>query len=126
MKSIAKLFVLFFILSSSLYAQDYVIEDDGLTDSLKKTLTIIPFQNNYYRSEIDRALALNEKIDFNQLRDRLRNELDRQLYVALQEDFDIISFLKDDTEEDRELLNYIFQQLVSIPKLKVVKLLIAD
>ena len=99
--------------SSSLYAQDYVIEDGGIKDSIKKILTIVPFQNNYYRSEIDRALALNEKIDFNQLRNRLRNELDRQLFVVLQEDYEIISFLKDDTEEDRELLNYIFYSTAS-------------
>ncbi len=108
MRSLTGLFFLFFALSSTLHAQDYVIENDGLNDSIKKVLTIIPFQNNYYRSEIDRSLASNEKIDFNQLRDRMRNELDRQLFVALQEEFDIISFLKDDTEEDRELLNYVF------------------
>ena len=113
MKSIAGLFVVFFLFSASLFSQDYVIEDDGLTDSIKKVLTIIPFQNNYYRSEIDRSLALNEEINFNTLRDRLRNELDRQLYVVLQEDFDIVSFLKDDTEEDRELLNYIFYSTAS-------------
>ncbi len=113
MRSIAGLFVFLFMFSSSLFAQDFVIEDDGLSDSIKKVLTIIPFQNNYYRSEIDRALALNEKINFDQLRDRLRNELDRQLYVALQEDYDIVSFLKDDTEEDRELLNYIFYSTAS-------------
>jgi hypothetical protein len=112
MKSIITL-VLLIGFSFSIRAQDFVVNDSTSTDSIKKVLTIIPFQNNYYHSEVDRALAINEELNFNQLRDRLRNELDRQLYSALKENFDIISFLKEDTEEEREMMNYIFYSTAS-------------
>lgn len=103
--------VLFF--STSLFSQDFVIEDDGLNDSLRKTIAIIPFQNNYYRSEIDRSLAASEHLDFQSLRDVQRKELDKQLYLILNDEYNVLSFLKDKNEDDQELLDYIFYSTAS-------------
>ena len=101
------IFSLFFLLDLS--AQEYVMDTNEANDSLKqKEICLIPFQNKYYRSEVDRSMAVNEGMDFKQLRDQLRRELDRQLYMILDEDFDVVSLLKNGGEEDWELMNYIF------------------
>lgn len=111
-----RLFIAFtFILFSAsiLNAQDFVIEDDGLSDTLKPVLALIPFQNNYYRSEIDRSLAAKENLDYQSLKNTLRKELDRQLFMILKDDFEVISLLKDNSQEDQEILDYIFYSTAS-------------
>ena len=65
------IFSLFFLLDLS--AQEYVMDTNEANDSLKqKEICLIPFQNKYYRSEVDRSMAVNEGMDFKQLRDQLR------------------------------------------------------
>lgn len=108
MKVVVGLILAFLGLSLSINAQDHVLDHESASDSVKTVLTIIPFPNNYYRSDIDRSLAKNENIDFNSLRNGMRKELDRQLFMILKDDFTINSLLKNDTEEDRELLEYIY------------------
>ena len=113
MKSIYGCLSILLFISTSLFSQDFVIEDDGLNDSLKKTIAIIPFQNNYYRSEIDRSLAASENIDYQSLRDAQRKELDKQLYLILSNEYEVYSFLKDKSQDDQELLDYIFYSTAS-------------
>ncbi len=113
MKIFIGLVLTFLGLSFSINAQDHVLDHESASDSVKMVLTIIPFPNNYYRSEIDRSLAKNENIDFNSLRDGMKKELDRQLFMILKDDFTINSLLKNDTEDDRELLDYIYYSTAS-------------
>jgi len=113
MKSILGSLSIILFFSASLFSQDFVIEEDGLNDSLRKTIAIIPFQNNYYRSEIDRSLAAGENLDYQSLRDAQRKELDKQLYLILDDEYNVLSFLKDNNEEDQELLDYIFYSTAS-------------
>jgi len=63
MKIFIGLVLTFLGLSFSINAQDHVLDHESASDSVKMVLTIIPFPNNYYRSEIDRSLAKNENID---------------------------------------------------------------
>jgi hypothetical protein len=113
MRKIILLAFLFILHGFSAIGQDFVIEEELKVDSLKPVLTLIPFQSNYYRSEIDRSLAKNEGLDYQNLKYRLRNELDRQLYMILSDDFEVNSLLKDNSEEDQKELDYIFYSTAS-------------
>lgn len=113
MRITAVLIVLFLTSSLKLVAQDFVIEDVLLVDSVKPVLTLIPFQGNYYRSEIDRSLAKSESLDYQSLKYNLRKELDRNLYMILKDDFKVNSLLKDNSEEDQKTLDYIFYSTAS-------------
>jgi hypothetical protein len=95
------------------WAQDFVIDEELASDSVKPVLTIIPFQGNYYRSEIDRSLAKSEALDYKTLKYSLRKELDRNLYMILKDNFDVNSLLKDNSEEDQKTLDYIFYSTAS-------------
>lgn len=108
-------FLTVFFFSSVLLveAQDFVVDEGMAKDSLKSSLVLIPFQNNYYRSEIDRSLATKEGIDYQSLKNSLRKELDRQLFMILKDDYDVISLLKDNSKEDQEILDYIFYATAS-------------
>lgn len=105
--------LLLFFISVSLHAQDFVIDEGAKVDSIKPVLSLIPFQSIYYRSEIDRSLAKNESIDYQSLTYSLRKELDRQLFMILSDKFNVNSLLKDNSEEDQELLDYIFYSTAS-------------
>ena len=105
--------LLIFLVSYSLQAQDFVIEDESEVDSIKTVLTLIPFQGANYRSEIDRSLAKNEALDYQGLKYAMRQELDRQLYLILSDRFEVHSLLKDNSEEDQKLLDYIFYSTAS-------------
>lgn len=113
MRLLIVLFTAFFITSLSVNAQEFVIEDEVSEDSLKQVLTLIPFQSIYFRSEIDRSLSASEGLDYKSLKDALRKELDRQLYMILKDDYEVSSLLKDNSEKDQELLNYIFYSTAS-------------
>lgn len=109
MKKVFFLLAVSLLSGASVYAQDYVIDQVELQDTIeKKVITLIPFQNKYYRSEIDRSLGMSENINFQDLRDGLRKELDKQLFMILDDDFEVKSFLKNDSEEEREILDYVF------------------
>lgn len=96
-----------------MHAQDFVIEDESEVDSIKPVLTLVPFQGANYRSEIDRSLARNESLDYQGLKYSMRQELDRQLYMILSDRFNVNSLLKDNSEEDQKLLDYIFYSTAS-------------
>lgn len=113
MRPVVGIFSLLLLISAPLFSQDFVIEESDTNDSLNKTISLIPFQNNYYRSEIDRSLAASENLDFQALRNALRSELDRQLFMILSDDFRVVSFLKNSTQDDQELLEYIYYSTAS-------------
>lgn len=105
--------LLLFSVSISLHAQDFVIDEGVEVDTIKPVLSLIPFQSIYYRSEIDRSLAESESIDYQSLKYSLRKELDRQLFMILSDEFKVNSLLKDNSEEDQKLLDYIFYSTAS-------------
>jgi hypothetical protein len=113
MRIVLGIFSVLLLFTAPLFSQEYVIENSEVNDSLQKTITLIPFQNNYYRSEIDRSLGASENLDFQALRDALRSELDRQLYMILNDEYNVVSFLKNSTQDDQELLEYIYYSTAS-------------
>jgi len=113
MKNTVVFLLLFTMGPLSTWAQDFVIDEELSTDSIKQVLTIIPFQGNYYRSEIDRSLAKSEDLDYKTLKYSLRKELDRNLYIILKDNFKVNSLLKDNSKEDQETLDYIFYSTAS-------------
>lgn len=113
MRIASGIFSVLLLFTSPLFSQEYVIENHDFSDSLQKTITIIPFQNNYYRSEIDRSLGASENLNFQELRDVLRSELDRQLYMILNDEYNVVSFLKNSSQDDQELLEYIYYSTAS-------------
>ena len=75
-----------------------------------KTLVLVPFEPKLYSSEIDRELAKNAKLDFNQIRNKMRVGLNNIIYVEANKDIPTINFITEDPIRQRDL-SYIYKSI---------------
>ena len=79
-------------------------EVDKSGNKIKKKVLIIPFDNKMYMSEVDREIAEENQIDFNQIRAKFRKNLNELLFIALNENYKAFSMLNEDKELQEDLM----------------------
>lgn len=103
---------------TTVFAQDQTMgkkekitfEIDRNGNKIKKKVLIIPFDNKMYMSEIDRDIAEQSQLDFYQIRNRFRKNLNELLFIALNDNFKAFSMLNDEKELQEEL-SYIYYSI---------------
>lgn len=120
MKIYFGIIVLFAFTFNFSFAQDLTIgeKDDKvrtLTDTTSKnTITgkvmLIPFDNKMYMSEIDREIAEEHQLNFNEVRSNFRKELNANLFHELNKSNKVISMLSEDTGLTKDLA-YIYMSI---------------
>jgi hypothetical protein len=93
--------------------------------SSKSSVLIIPFESKMYISDIDRDLAQNHQMNFQEIKAKFRAALDREVYIALKNYYKPLSFYSIPPEESRKELGYIYNSIgykyELVPKEVVVK-----
>lgn len=79
-------------------------------DSLKsqKSILLVPFDPILYNSEIDRELAKHNNLNYDQIREKFRTELDLQVGMFLKGRYDVIAPYREKDETIREDLKVIY------------------
>jgi len=65
----------------------YSSEPDSSSKHRSKTILIVPFESNYYLSEIDRKIGLQSNLQADEILNKFRDELIKQLTIDLSIDF---------------------------------------
>ncbi|MGB0881527.1 MAG: hypothetical protein ACPGSO_01145 [Vicingaceae bacterium] len=79
--------------------------------SNKSSVLIIPFESKMYISDIDRDLAQNHKMNFQQIKAKFRAALDREIFIALKQYYNPQSFYSIPPEDSRKELGYIYNSI---------------
>ena len=113
-------FVLLFLLPLffiSAYAQNTTIgnkKNDQLVNNLLRTeaykILLIPFDPKLYMSEIDKNIAKESNMNFDQIRNNFRFALDENIFIEFKQRYSIFSLLSDTNKTSLDL-NYIYQSI---------------
>lgn len=79
--------------------------------SSKSSVLIVPFESKMYISDIDRDLAQNHKMNFQQIKAKFRAALDREVFIALKKYYNPQSFYSIPPEDSRKELGYIYNSI---------------
>jgi len=77
----------------------------------KASVLVIPFESKMYTSDIDRDLAQNHQMNFQEIKAKFRAALDREVFIALKKDYNPYSFYSISPEESRKELGYIYNSI---------------
>lgn len=77
----------------------------------KASVLIIPFESKMYISDIDRDLAQNHQMNFQEIKGKFRAALDREIFIALKQDYNPQSFYSIPPEESIKELAYIYNSI---------------
>mgnify|MGYP000554290461 CR=1 FL=1 len=79
--------------------------------SSKSSVLIIPFESKMYISDIDRDLAQNHQMNFQEIKAKFRAALDREVFIALKNYYNPLSFYSIPPNESRKELGYIYNSI---------------
>lgn len=79
--------------------------------SSKPSVLVIPFESKMYMSDIDRDLAQNHQMNFQEIKAKFRAALDREVYIALKNYYNPLSFYSIPPNESRKELGYIYNSI---------------
>ncbi len=77
----------------------------------KSSVLIVPFESKMYISDIDRTLAQNHQMNFQEIKAKFRAALDREIFIALKKYYNPQSFYSIPPEESRKELGYIYNSI---------------
>tara|TARA_B100000809_G_C15140446_1_gene532984 strand:+ start:12792 stop:13616 length:825 start_codon:yes stop_codon:yes gene_type:complete len=77
----------------------------------KSSVLVIPFESKMYISDIDRDLAQNHQMNFQEIKAKFRAALDREVFIALKKYYKPLSFYSIPPEESRKELGYIYNSI---------------
>lgn len=77
----------------------------------KSSVLVIPFESKMYISDIDRDLAQNHQMNFQEIKAKFRAALDREIFIALKKYYNPQSFYSISPEESRKELGYIYNSI---------------
>ncbi|MDG1477819.1 MAG: hypothetical protein P8Q14_11780 [Vicingaceae bacterium] len=79
--------------------------------SSRSSVLIIPFEAKMYISDIDRDLAQNHQMNFQEIKAKFRAALDREIFIALKNYYNPLSFYSIPPNESRKELGYIYNSI---------------
>ena len=123
-KIIVCLFTLLSIVTISAQNNTTGISDDPVVN-YKTSVLLIPFESKMYISDIDRNLALDQQMNFQEIKAKFRANLDREIFLALKKYYNPFSFYSMPQKEARAELGYIYNSIgykyEVVPKEVIVK-----
>jgi len=109
-KIIVCLFTLLSIVTISAQNNTTGISEEPVITA-KSSVLIIPFESKMYISDIDRDLAQNHQMTFQEIKAKFRAALDREVFIALKKYYNPFSFYSIPPEESRNELGYIYNSI---------------
>jgi hypothetical protein len=85
--------------------------EEGLGINSKSTVLVIPFESRMYLSDIDRDLGGANELNFQDIKEKFRAALDRQLFIALKPYYRPLSFYRISDQESQVELGYIYNSI---------------
>ena len=109
-KIIVCLFTLLSIVTISAQNNTTGTSDEPLVKS-KASVLLIPFESKMYISDIDRNLARDQQMNFQEIKAKFRANLDREIFLALKKYYNPFSFYSVSQKEARAELGYIYNSI---------------
>ena len=86
-------------------------ENTSLGMSNKSSVLVVPFESKMYISDIDKSLAQENELNFQDIKAKFRAALDREIFIALKQYFNPLSFYSIEPQESRKELAYIYNSI---------------
>lgn len=82
-----------------------------VASSTKNNVLLIPFEPKMYFSDIDRDLSQKSDLNFHEIKAKFRAELDKNIFIALKEFYNPLSFYTITQDEAMKELGYIYNSI---------------
>ncbi len=91
----------------------------------KSSVLVVPFESKMYLSDIDKDLGKANELSFQDIKAKFRAALDREIFIALKQYYNPLSFYAIEPQESRAELGYVYNSIgykyEVVPEQEVVK-----